>query len=298
MIHNGYRFNEKPLDFVYRRRSVRNEHPETFHSHLGVELLLIHQGQGTLIVDGRSYPIKPGMLCVFQPYQLHRVMLDYSNDACFERSLTVFEPALFEPYFEKWPLLHAFFERLLGGTLHAPCLYGVGEDSMLAALFEDFHAGSPLMTETERIEETSLFLLGLLRALKAMWSSAEHETAVSASSRAARKPRRAEEVLSWIEANYARPYRLDDLAEALHLSPYHLSHLFKEAVGVSISDYISARRVHQAVILLTTTDKPVSMITEEIGLTNVSYFCKWFKSNMNATPHQYRKRWADRETRK
>lgn len=295
MIRNSYRFDEKPLDFVYRRRSVRNEHPETFHSHLGVELLLIHQGQGTLIVNSRRYPIKPGMLCVFQPYQLHRVLLDYSNDGCFERSLTVFEPTLFAPYFEQWPLLRAFFDRLRGGTLNTPCLYGIEEDSMPALLFRDFQARSPRMTEAERIEETSLFLIGLLRALKPLWNLAENEAA--ASSTVSRRPRRAEDILSWIEANYARPYRSDDLAAALHLSPYHLSHLFKEAVGVSISDYISARRVHQAVILLTTTDKPVSLIAEEVGLTNVSYFCKWFKANMNATPHQYRKRWLDGSAR-
>ncbi|NGZ75111.1 helix-turn-helix transcriptional regulator [Saccharibacillus alkalitolerans] len=290
MANNVYRFNEKSIDFAYRRRSVDNEHPETFHSHLGIELLLIHQGRGTLIVNNRSYRIEPGMLCVFQPYQLHRVRPDYSDGQSFERSLTVFEPTLFEAYFEKWPLLHAFFARLHRERLPDPCLYGIGDDHMLAHLFRDFRDRSLRMTEAERGEEISLFLINLFHAIKPMWNRSEGETSPSA----ARKLHRAEEILSWIETNYHLPYRLDDLAAALHLSPYHLSHLFKDAIGVSISEYISTRRIHEAVRLLATTDKPVSLIAEEIGLTNVSYFCKLFKENMNATPHQYRKRWMDR----
>ncbi len=116
MAYHGYRFNEKPLDFAYRRRSANNEHPETFHSHLGIELLLIHQGSGTLIVNNRSYPIKPGMLCVFQPYQLHRVLLDYSHGQCFERSLTVFEPTMFETYFENGRCCTRFSSGFIGSS--------------------------------------------------------------------------------------------------------------------------------------------------------------------------------------
>ncbi len=82
----------------------------------------------------------------------------------------------------------------------------------------------------------------------------------------------------------------EDMARSLHLSPYHLSHLFKESTGISITEYMAARRIHQAVRLLTTTDKPVSWIAEAVGLLNVSYFCKLFKSHMGIPPHQYRKK--------
>ncbi|WP_325176666.1 AraC family transcriptional regulator [Paenibacillus alkalitolerans] len=34
----------------------------------------------------------------------------------------------------------------------------------------------------------------------------------------------------------------------------------------------------------------ISLIAEEIGITNCSYFCKFFKTRMGVTPHQYRKR--------
>lgn len=98
--------------------------------------------------------------------------------------------------------------------------------------------------------------------------------------------------MDWIENHYTAPFRLDDLAKSLHLSPYHVSHLFKEATGVSITDYIATRRIHRSIQLLTATKRPISLIAEEIGLSNSSYFCKLFKSRTGVTPHQYRKRWT------
>lgn len=290
MRYDLYNFNEQTLHFAYKRKSVNNEHIETFHSHLGIELLLIHKGCGTMIVNNRSYEIKPGMLCIFQPYQLHHLKLDYSNDQCFERSLAIFEPTLFESYFEKWPKLHTFFKHICLGKLLFPCLYNVDEQHILVHQFKTFQARMPYLDESNRTEEISLFLVNIFHFLHPLWVEREGNSGVLP---VKRRNHQVEKILSWIEKNYHVPYRLDDLAYSLHLSSYHLSHVFKEATGVSISQYIAARRIHQSVHLLTTTNKPIMVIAEEIGLTNVSYFCKLFKEHMGVTPLQYRKRWVD-----
>ncbi|WP_233531383.1 helix-turn-helix transcriptional regulator [Paenibacillus alkalitolerans] len=133
-----------------------------------------------------------------------------------------------------------------------------------------------------------LFLVTLFRSLKQIWDKRKE---LGPTYKTRRKNHQVEHILSWIETNYTVPYRLDDMAKSLHLSPYHLSHLFKEATGISISEYIATRRIHQSVLLLTTTKKPISLIAKEIGLMNSSYFCKLFKSHMGITPHQYRRKW-------
>ncbi|MBB6633416.1 helix-turn-helix transcriptional regulator [Cohnella thailandensis] len=282
-------YSEEPLHFAYKRKSVNNEHRETFHSHLGVEILYIHQGRGTMIVGNVRYEIKPGMLCIFQPYQLHHLQFDYSEGQAFERSLAIFEPTLFEAYFEKWPALHSFFAFICEGKLPYPCLYGVDVSDLLDTLFNDMNDKLSSLSETERHEEASLFLVLLFRAVKQLWEKSSEQAAAYP---ARRKPYPVEKMLSWIEANYTVPFRLEEMAKSLHQSPYHLSHLFKEATGISITEYLATRRIHQSVLSLTTTNKPISLIAEEIGLTNCSYFCKLFKSRMGITPHQYRKKWA------
>lgn len=290
MRYDLHHFNEKNLHFAYRRKSINNEHRETFHSHLGIELLFIHDGRGTMIVNNRSYEIKPGMLCIFQPYQLHHLTLDYSNDQCFERSMAIFEPSLYDSYFEKWPVLHAFFKHICQGNLPFPCLYDVDDQQILIHQFKSFQERIPNIDESNRSEEVSLFLVNLFHLIHPLWIEREGNSAFLP---VKRKNHQVEKILSWIEKNYHTPYRLDDLAASLHLSSYHLAHLFKEAAGVSISQYIAARRIHQSVQLLTTTNKPILVIAEEIGLMNVSYFCKLFKDYMGVTPLQYRKRWIN-----
>lgn len=276
------------LHFAYKRKSVNYEHKETFHSHLGLEVLFIHQGKGTMILDNVSYDIKPGMLCFFQPCQLHHLTLEYDDLPCFERSLAIFEPPVFESYFEQWPALRDFYHLIYAGRLPFPCLYDV-DDPSLDNAFKSMHDRLPFLSETEKYEEVSLFLVALFRSLKQIWDARKER---SATPPPRRKHHQVEHILHWIETNYASPFRLQELAKSLHLSPYHVSHLFKEATGVSITEYIATRRVHQSVQLLSTTNKPISLIAEEIGLTNCSYFCKLFKSRMGVTPHQYRKTWA------
>ncbi|MBB6729827.1 AraC family transcriptional regulator [Cohnella zeiphila] len=289
MPSNANQQSDMPLYFAYKRKSVNYEHKETFHSHLGVEVLLIHQGKGTMIVNNRSYDIKPGMLCIFQPYQLHHLQLDYADGQCFERSIAIFEPNLFETYFEKWPALHVFYQFISMGKLPFPCLYEADGRGLLDGVFQNMHDRLRSFPEAEGQEEISLFLVLLFRSLKQAW---DHSKEHAFSYQPRRRNHQVENILSWIEAHYKEPYRLDDMADSLHLSPYHLSHLFKEATGVSISEYMATRRIHQSVMLLTTTNKPISIIAEEVGLTNCSYFCKLFKSHMGITPYQYRKKWT------
>lgn len=288
LVTNSYK--ESPLYFAYKRKSVNGEHKETFHSHLGVELLFIHQGKGTMIVNNVSYTIKPGMLCIFQPFQLHHLTLEYDEDQCFERSLVIFEPTMFEAYFEKWPALHSFYQFIYLGELPFPCLYELEQPGLLDNVYRSLHERLPTLPDTEMYEEASLFLVSLFRALKQVWDRQKERDATY---QTRRKFHQVEHILNWIEANYANPYRLEEMARDLHLSPHYVSHLFKEATGISVTEYIATRRINQAVQLLATTNKAISLIAEEIGLMNSSYFCKLFKSHMGITPHQYRKRWVN-----
>lgn len=278
--------SELPLYFAYRRKSDAHQHAETFHSHRGIEILYIHQGKGTMVVNHRKYDIASGMLCIFQPYQLHHLVLDYSDNVPFERSIAVFEPAVFEAYFEQWPSLKAFYDYLYRSKLSAPCIYGLDDPAELIQAFRSMERKLATMRKEDQMEQISLFLIGLFRALHDIWQDREGQSRPQEP----RKTHQAEHILRWIESHYSEPLSLDAMSKELHLSPYHLSHLFKESIGVSITEYLSARRIHQAAMLLTTTNKPIALIAEEIGITNSSYFCSFFKSSMGITPLQYRKR--------
>lgn len=272
--------------FSCQRKTVGTEQYQgTFHAHQGIEVLIVHEGHGTLIVDQKSYEIIPGMLCVFQPYQLHHIQMD--PETPFVRSVVHFEPSIYEAYFEHWPRLSAFFKHIHTSTLQTPCLYELGETEQFLVLFQSLAKKMPILSKQDELEEYSLFLVALFRSFMPLWEQHEGQSR----SGATRKTHQAERILGWLEEHYTEPLRLELMSAELHLSPYHLSHLFTECTGASISDYVTARRLQQAVKLLTSTDQTVARIGEAIGVTNCSYFCKMFKSQLGVTPYQYRKQW-------
>lgn len=278
--------NRSLLDFAYKRKSTgKDQYQGTFHAHQGIEILVIHEGKGTLILNQKSYEVASGTLCVFQPYQLHHVQMDMQPQTPFVRTVLHFEPSLYEAYFHKWPSLMAFFKHIHTSKLPQPCLYNLDEPDQFHALFQSLERKRSTLSKKDELEEYSLFILQFFHAFKSIWEQSSGQISPSST----RKVHQAERILVWLEGHYTEPLRLKQMAAELHLSPYHLSHLFKECTGSSISDYVTARRMQQAMKLLTSTDQAVARIGEAVGVTNCSYFCKLFKTHFGVTPHQYRK---------
>lgn len=102
------------------------------------------------------------------------------------------------------------------------------------------------------------------------------------------KALRLKPALEYIEAFYDRQITLSDIARASQMSVFHLSHLFKDHLGITIVDYLTYVRLRRAKILLISTKKSCSEICFEVGYNNQSYFNRIFKELIGITPRQYR----------
>lgn len=280
-----------PLYFAYERRSINEEQYQgVFHAHQGVEILMVHEGRGTLIVGQRHYEIKPGLICVFQPFQLHHVQTVISEETPFVRSIVHYEPSIYEPFFESWPALCAFFKQVRKGKPPSPQYYEPKEMERLSTILLSLQESIASLAKDQYLEEFSLFLIVFFRAFKTLYESRH---LISSTEQQSRKPHQAEKIMEWLDSHYKQPLRLEKLSKDLHLSPHHLSHLFKDCTGSTISDYLTAKRMQQAVLLLQSTDYAVSRIAEEVGFANSSHFCKLFKNHFGFTPYQFRMQWQD-----
>ena len=76
------------------------------------------------------------------------------------------------------------------------------------------------------------------------------------------------------------PTTLEQMGKALNMSPYYLSHVFKEMSGYSPGQYLLRRRVGEAQTLLITTDYPITKIAEMVGYETQSYFNLQFTKNV------------------
>ena len=96
-------------------------------------------------------------------------------------------------------------------------------------------------------------------------------------------------VLEYVRAHYARPIRIDELAELMHLSSSQFERRFRKAFRISPTRHILNVRIRAACNLLTTTNDTIASIALESGFYDQSHFIRGFKKIMGVSPGEYRK---------
>jgi YesN/AraC family two-component response regulator len=99
-----------------------------------------------------------------------------------------------------------------------------------------------------------------------------------------------EQCRDYIRKHYREKIYLEDLAEAICLSPTYLSRLFKKETGICLQDAINEERVFRAGNLLLFSELSLTEIANYVGFPNQSYFGKIFKEYRGMTPNEYRRK--------
>ncbi|OPJ58393.1 response regulator [Clostridium oryzae] len=94
-------------------------------------------------------------------------------------------------------------------------------------------------------------------------------------------------IVNLIENRYMEDINLKVVAAEMFFSPNYLGTIFKKFTGKSFNDYLTECRMDKAKELLTKTNKKVSRVAKEVGMSNTSYFCIVFKHTYGMTPKEY-----------
>lgn len=92
----------------------------------------------------------------------------------------------------------------------------------------------------------------------------------------------------WIEAHLDQQIRLNDIAQAIGLSPYHLHRMFRATRGMPLHGRITNYRIARAKSLLA-GPMPVVDIAFACGFSSQSHFARVFKAHTTCTPGTYRR---------
>lgn len=260
-----------------------HEFVDIYHAHQGMELLYVHEGHGQVIVNQRIFELSPGCLFYFRPFQLHRIHMKLDAESHYIRSLFVFEPTELDRYLVPFTFLRTFFHRLWRDPLEQQVFDGLPQQQILR-LFENYRERIPQPASEFQLEGQLLFLMDFFHILMAH-KQPERQKKPSH----LRKSSAAERVMKWVEEHYMEEFKLECLAEEIHLSPNHLSAVFRQTVGTTITEYLTARRIRQACWLLKTSDLSVQEVGQAIGLTNFSYFCNLFKKHVGLSPYRFKR---------
>ena len=99
-----------------------------------------------------------------------------------------------------------------------------------------------------------------------------------------------------IEENYQDAnLSVEYIADKIGFSRGHLTRVYKQITGMSISTKIADCRLDAAAKLLVETNKKVSDIVNDVGYINSSHFTVTFKHKFGESPLNYRKRYGQRK---
>lgn len=160
-----------------------------------------------------------------------------------------------------------------------------GQDEVLSALLEQIRA-----EVTRRGETSALLIQGVAQCVAVHLARHYVDTeAEDMSGRNALPAFKLKRVVGLMEQRLAEPFCLGDLAQAIGLSEYHFSRLFKRATGRSPSQYFIQLRMARARQLLIETERSIIDVGLEVGYGSASHFSQVFRREVGVVPSHYRK---------
>lgn len=264
--------NIPKLLYVSKIRPDASSHPRVMHSHEDfIEIILICSGSSEYLIHDKKQIIKKGDLIIYNSGVVHD---EISGPDIKIGSYCAAIGGLSMPGLRKNALIPD----------NAGYIFPTGEnfDSIRTLLEMMFHS---LSTEEPRAEAfcDSLMHALLIKTLAVV--SGKEEADYMTVDEPHLLGRR---IKSYIDQHYHEPNNLQSIAEALYISPYYMSHVFKEMCGYSPMQYLLRRRIGEAQTLLITTDLPLTIIAERVGYDTQSYFNYQFTKHVGISPKKYR----------
>lgn len=97
-------------------------------------------------------------------------------------------------------------------------------------------------------------------------------------------------LLEYIQEHYAEPLNLSEMAKHFHFNPSYLSSYFTTHNKEGFNEYLNRIRIEKAEELLRAGQVSISEISNLVGYSDHSYFCKVFKKFTGLSPSHYRRK--------
>jgi AraC-like DNA-binding protein len=257
---------ENILQF-HRTRQLETE-KEIHHRFV---LISVIREPGHVIVDGDLLPLKPGQGLLIFPYQSH-YYTRFSNPEYVSWLFTTFElrdASLLQPL-KGMPFTFNQFEQ--GKLINLIRLFSLWH--------EERHADG-----SETPLELGLLLISLLK---------RQQTVVKglSSKQVPDHPDRQfiQRVMNYVYTNIEKSINIADLSEAIAISQSRLRTRFREAINISLGEFIRRTRIQRACALLHNSDLPVARIADKCGFGSIYSFSRSFRQVTLRSPTDFRKR--------
>lgn len=238
------------------------------HIHNDIEMIHIINGDGTVIKNNITYPMKSGYVYFIDARKSHIVYPVEFDE--YIRNKIVIDADLFFDFCDKHGITDSV-QNLFNGP---PSKEKGGKlNNLFKTVFE-------LLNSNE--EENKGFVIAyILEILHISISTVDMEESYHIDGIM-------QKIFNIISETHGC-VTLDELSDALRYSKFYLCHLFRERTGLTISEYSDDKKYETALELLLETEKSIWEISEACGFNNQSSFTRFFKRKSGMSPLAFRK---------
>lgn len=250
-----------------------------YHYHDFDKIIIFIQGRVTYRIEGQAYELQPYDIVLVSHNDIHRPDIDPSVP--YERIIVYLSPRFITSYRSNTYDLSDCFHKakeLRSNVLRIHSLEKSGLFKTITDLeYACAHDGyaKELYCQVVFLE----FMIKLNRA--ALTGRVEYISPGTGD-------RRISAVMEYIAGHLTEDLTVDQIADAAYLSRYHLMHLFKQATGYTIGNYITEKRLLLARDLLR-SGTPVTSVCFDCGFKNYSTFSRAYKKYFESTPSDAKK---------
>ena len=246
-----------------------------WHWHYEIEVVTSSRGTVICLIESERVLVPPGCGIIINSGVMHRFE---TEDGAVMPNI-VFYPSLLSP--ENSLIYEKYIRPFLQSDLS----------------YQFLHPGTDWQNKILRLvssifklqEQTTPSELETLQLLLQIWQILIENIDIPTGAPTKKKQHKLRIMLQFIHDHYKTELSLSDIAASASISKSSALQIFKKTIRISPVEYLIQYRLTQSAHLLRTTEEPVSLIAQESGFSNSSYYCRKFKEFFHMRPNEYRK---------
>ena len=273
--------------------SCHNWFMENFHVHDQHEILLVMSGGGSLEVEDRKYTMEDGDLFLLRSNERHRIT--GATNKHYERYVIQFHFNCFKSVSDA--LLYNFsmpFDPGYKDFTHKINLPQREIEKCIGFFRKVEHHVQDKNWEISVNQKLAIMeLLVFINEAYNIFTFKGHglnkdDAPHSETEYIITTKKYIDKIKKYVRANIEEELHLDNIAKALSMSKYYLSHCFKNETGFTLTQWVTKEKIARAMLLLK-TGYSVAETAYKLSYLNDTYFISVFRKNCGITPKQYAK---------
>ncbi|HHS9777587.1 TPA: helix-turn-helix domain-containing protein [Raoultella ornithinolytica] len=241
------------------------------HSHEFAELVIVDEGHGLHIINGRPLYIQQGDVFYVQPGDVH-----YYDELGTLKLINI----LINPEVEFHYLQHLDSLLQTFSSRRASCYGWLAPDArhICKELVGKIFSADGQRGENRALREAAFFQL----VTTIMYAETEAEYSNT--------KYKLHKLLTWLQEHCFEDHNWQQLAEKFHLTSRTAFRHIKEATGMTPDNYLKRLRLVSARVKLRETDMTITDVAYLCGFANSNHFTTLYKKVFGVTPSEDRRR--------